>query len=56
MENILFTLKDVVSFGNYLLSEERSKMIANKENMEKVHNEDLVNYLMKSGKIKAEDE
>lgn len=38
-----YTEKDLVKFGNYLLSEERSKSILNKDNLDKVHNEDISN-------------
>jgi len=45
-----FNKKDLVEFGNYLLSEERCKKIVNKENVRKVHNEDIENFLYKKRK------
>lgn len=40
-----FTEKDLVEFGNYLLSKERDKTIkTNKLNRKEVHNEDLCNW------------
>lgn len=45
-----FNKKDLVEFGNYLLSEERAEKIVNKENVRKVHNEDIENFLHKKRK------
>lgn len=40
----MFTEKDLVDFGNYLLSEQREQSIKNKENIRKVHQEDIDNF------------
>lgn len=42
-----FTEKDLVDFGNYLLSYERQKTIENKENIKKVHDCDIANFVTK---------
>lgn len=39
-----FTEKDLVDFGNYLLSSERQKTIKTKENIKKVHDCDIANF------------
>lgn len=39
-----FTEKDLVDFGNYLLSEKREESIINKETIRDVHQEDLDNF------------
>lgn len=39
-----FTEKDLVDFGNYLLSEKREETIENKENIKKVHDVDIANF------------
>lgn len=39
-----FTEKDLVDFGNYLLSEKREETIENKENIKKVHDCDIANF------------
>ncbi|WP_163320938.1 hypothetical protein [Dysgonomonas sp. 520] len=38
------TQQDLVSFGNYLLSEERAATIESKENKSKVHDCDVANW------------
>lgn len=40
-----FTEKDLVDFGNYLLSEKRTKAIKAKENIKKVHDCDIANFI-----------
>jgi hypothetical protein len=45
-----FNKKDLVEFGNYLLSEERAEKIVFKENINKVRNEDIENFLHKKRK------
>lgn len=42
-----FTEKDLVDFGNYLLSPERQKSIKTKENIKKVHDCDIANFKLK---------
>lgn len=42
-----FTEKDLVDFGNYLLSPERQKTIKTKENIKKVHDCDIANFKFK---------
>lgn len=42
-----FTEKDLVDFGNYLLSSERQKTIKTKENIKKVHDCDIANFKSK---------
>lgn len=51
---IYFNKKDLVEFGNYLLSEKRNESISNEENKNKVHNEDIENFLeqKRNGKFK----
>lgn len=44
MEEKQFTEKDLVDFGNYLLSTERQKTIKTKENIKKVHDVDIANF------------
>lgn len=39
-----FTEKDLIDFGNYLMSEKREQSIENKENIRKVHQEDIDNF------------
>lgn len=39
-----FTEKDLIDFGNSLLSEQREQSIKNKENIRKVHQEDIDNF------------
>lgn len=39
-----FTEKDLIEFGNYLLSEQREQSIQNKENIREVHQEDIDNF------------
>ena len=41
------TKKDLVDFGNYLLSRERYKTLINKENENKVTHADIENWLYK---------
>lgn len=43
-----FTEKDLVEFGNYLLSAERQKTIKTKENIKKVHDCDIANFKEKT--------
>lgn len=43
-----FTEKDLVDFGNYLLSSERQKTIKTKENIKKVHDCDIANFKSKN--------
>lgn len=43
-----FSEKDLVDFGNYLLSEERAETIENKENINQVHDVDIANWKEKS--------
>jgi hypothetical protein len=38
-------IKDLVDFGNFLLSKEREESILNKENISEVHDTDIENYL-----------
>lgn len=38
--------KQLVGFGNYLLSKQREKSILNKNNLKKVHDSDIQNYLV----------
>jgi hypothetical protein len=40
----LYEEKDLVSFGNYLLSKERQDTIINEENLDKVTDADLSNW------------
>lgn len=53
-----YTEKDLVDFGNYILSEERKEHFTDHENMEdkevrmqKVHNEDIENWKDKNKKL-----
>lgn len=39
-----FTEKDLIDFGNYLMSEQREQSIENKNNIRKVHQEDIYNF------------
>jgi hypothetical protein len=39
-----FSEKDLVKFGNFLLSDERNKMISSKESAKNVHDADLANW------------
>lgn len=43
-----FTEKDMVDFGNYLLSKERQEKIENKDNVDKVHDVDLSNWSLRN--------
>lgn len=36
--------KDLVSFGNYLLSKERQERIVSEQNRDQVHQEDIENW------------
>lgn len=51
-EQSLFSVKQMVEFGNYLLSEERKARIENPENVNSVTDADLANFIekLKSGK------
>ena len=40
-----YTEEDLVLFGQYLLSESRNNSIENKENLNKVHQEDIDNWI-----------
>ncbi len=42
--------KDLIDFGNYLFSKERSKSLINKVNKEKVTDADLANWKAKRNK------
>lgn len=44
MEKKEFTEKDLIAFGNYLLSADRAKTIESEENKNKVHDCDLCNW------------
>ena len=46
-----YTEEDLVSFGQYLLSESRNNSIENKENLNKVHQEDIANFISLDEKI-----
>ena len=45
-----FNKKDLVRFGNYLLSDERKKKIIHDDNFKKVTNADIENFLEKISK------
>lgn len=47
MEEKMYTLKDLVSFGNYLLSEERNANIASEEAKKYVGDWDIANWKVK---------
>ena len=40
-----FNKKDLVKFGNYLLSKERDETIISEQNLDKVHKEDIDNWI-----------
>lgn len=46
-----FTEKDLVDFGNYLLSEKREETIENKENIKKVHDCDIANFRINTASV-----
>lgn len=45
-----YTEKDLVQWGNYLLSKERKKKIVHKDNLDKVTDADLANWKDKNKK------
>jgi len=45
-----FTEKDLVDFGNYLMSNERKRTIKTKENIKQVHDCDIANFKDRSTK------
>lgn len=46
----IFSAADMVSFGNYLLTDSRAKYIENKENIKEVLGEDLANWYFENNK------
>lgn len=44
IEFYLYSEKDLVEFGNYMLSEERNKTIENEDNKAFVHDCDIRNF------------
>lgn len=44
IKNKIMDEKDLVSFGNYLLSKERDETIVSEQNRGKVHQEDIENW------------
>lgn len=50
MEYKLYSEKELISFGNYLLSKERAKLVKNKVNKDKVSDSDLQNFDNQYGK------
>lgn len=46
-----YTQEDLISFGQYLLSESRNNSIENKENLDKVHQEDIDNWICSNKSI-----